>query len=173
MENKEISPLMTGKLHKHRCAASPSIVSPGKWPVRAEQPLYYGTASALKRMSDTELWSLRFGELANTLKWTWASPSRKVSGQLTPESTCCLDRMEALRGKAGFWQMCVSPQQPESFPELTTVSRGICSNVNDGDFWWCVIKCINPGWSLSLSETMHHFQIILHQYKSHSSNITE
>ena len=67
MENKEISPLMTGKLHKHTSAAFPSIVSPGKWPVRAEQPLYYRTESSLKRMSGTELWWLRFGELANTL----------------------------------------------------------------------------------------------------------
>ena len=164
---------MTRKLHKHTSAAFPSIVSPGKWPARAEQPLYYGTASALKRMSDTELWSLRFGELANTLKWTWASPSRKVSGQLTPDSTCCLDGREALRGKAGFWQTCVPPWQPDSFPELTTVSSGVCSTLNNCDFWWCVIKCTNPGRSLSLSETMHHFQIILHQYKSPSSNITE
>ena len=67
MENKEISPLMTGKLHKHTSAAFPSIMSPGKWPVRAEQSHFQGTASALKRMSGTELWSLRFGELANTL----------------------------------------------------------------------------------------------------------
>ena len=58
---------MTRKLHKHTSAAFPSIVSPGKWPARAEQPLYYGTASALKRMSGTELWWLRLGELANTL----------------------------------------------------------------------------------------------------------
>ena len=58
---------MTGKLHKHPCSAFPSIVSPGKWPVRAEQPHFQRTARALKRMSGTELWWLRFGELANTL----------------------------------------------------------------------------------------------------------
>ena len=162
---------MTGKLHQHPSAAFPSIVSPGKWPVRAEQPLYYRTESSLKRMSDTELWWLRFGELANTL-----SHERELLPQGKSAGSWHLTALVVWTGGKLSEENQDSGKRGShhgSQAELTTVSSGVCSTLNKCDFWWCVIKCTNPGRSLSLSETMHHFQIILHQYKSHSSNVPE